>query len=258
MKIKKSSSLSSGSSLGILHFDHPKFTRLDSVDWLCSLPNKEDEKKIDDRWIEDAFKEYEDTNYKLANLIRDLKMEDAITCTPLNNTPSTNRRVTFSDANTNLSYYFNEIQEEKEGDETFAVAQSPLPLSVKRPNATTSMAKLSMATTSMAKLSMGKTSMATTSVTKLPMAATSMAKTSKVTISKVTTSRATILKTKTPKTKTPKAKTPKASTPKASTLKKPTSKVSTTRPKVNAITATATATATRMQALDKLMKVSVN
>ena len=209
MKIKKLCSLSSSSSLGILHFDHSSLTRLDSVDWLCPLPNKEDEKKINDRWIENAFKDYEDTNFRLINLIRDLKMEDAITYTPLNNIPSTNRRVTFSDANTNLSYYFNEIDDEKgEGDETFAVSQSPLPLSVKRPNATSSKATTLKATKSKA------------------------------------TSKVTTLKTKTPKTKTSKAIIPKASTPKAST----------TRPKVNAITTTAT----RMQALDKLIKVSVN
>ena len=88
----------------------------------CSLSSsKEDEKKIDDRWIEDASKDYENMNYRLVNLIRELKMEDAITCTSLNNIPSPNRRITFSDANTNLTYYFIEIQYEK-GDKTFAVS----------------------------------------------------------------------------------------------------------------------------------------
>ena len=42
--------------------------------------------------------------------------------------------VTFSYANKNLCYYFNEIQHEKEGNETFGVSESPLPLSLKRPN----------------------------------------------------------------------------------------------------------------------------
>ena len=40
--------------------------------------------------------------------------------------------ILIENANKNLFYYFNEIQHEK-GDETFAVSQSPLPPSMRRP-----------------------------------------------------------------------------------------------------------------------------
>ena len=49
---------------------------LEEEDWLCPLPNSGHQSKIHPNWIEDAFKNFGHSKYKLVNLLSELPIED--------------------------------------------------------------------------------------------------------------------------------------------------------------------------------------